>query len=188
MERGTGLCNHFINIDNRRAKFVVYPFPLSFSVYLVILWMLQTSLQVLLTYHEKSLEDNILASFNFTEFIVALHGREKMTIDIYTLSVFSLAVGILTCFPPLFSFDLPGNILLPSVFWCFQEDQKRLVERGGLNWRRLDIIDHSDSRASDISLGVLVFAENIVLTVLLAVAYSKLTIEELEQVVKYVHS
>ena len=50
------------------------------------------------------------------------------------------------------------------------------------------MIDHSGSRASDISLGVLVFAENIVLTVLLAVAYSKLTIEELEQAVKYVHS
>lgn len=78
--------------------------------------MLYTSLQVLLIYHEKRLEDNILASFNFTEFIVALHGRERMTIDIYTLSIFSLAVGILTYFPPIFSFDLPFDLLFSDVF------------------------------------------------------------------------
>lgn len=98
MERGTGSCNYFIYIDS--LQYILFH-----SHFLNAIDIFTSSF------------DLRRASFNFSEFIVALHGRERITIDIYTLiSSFSFAVGVLTYFSSMFAFDLPGNIRLTSVF------------------------------------------------------------------------
>ena len=87
-------------------QFAVYPFSLSFSVFFF------NAIDIF-----TSSFDLRRASFNFSEFIVALHGRERIIIDVYTLiSSFSFALGVLTHFSSMFAFDLPGNIRLTSVF------------------------------------------------------------------------
>ena len=79
-----------------------------------------------------------ILTVNFEKFPDSIVDLKQINAGWKTLQkIYTQVLLGLTLFFSMFPFDAPENIRKPKVLWCFQEDQKGILGRKGLNRKKV---------------------------------------------------